>query len=672
MKVGELRVVNYAKGGDGLYYKPTDVSMSPQDKTIAEVTKKKAAQKDLESSGVKEAGTFARAAVVHSPTIAWEAMQISFGMGGVDEFPEVIPTGLPLVDDRALMGFRHFAKIVSLVNSWRYKRISFLKAAARLAGKEVNMRGAVFEVIKGVHKEILSQFSAFESKWKAPDGRPLQLEVSFDYDEASLGGESHSDMHIAPLWDMTPGLKAMVNASADAVDVVAPSSLSEALKALGEYLGAFSVVEAIRERAEAANREHVQKGEELEPEGPVGELSDLESLCWVDNLIDSTCTQMSDLLRNMEREAEMLTWEGDPSKTNPLDALPEDCLEFLARKVDKSKSMATSANIFKRFEGVDTPESLAPAALEAAAREEAFYGSHEYDLFLEQLDKKTGLPLESIDALGKTSPKGKEADNNEQQAEVVMDDLKGKRAEMVKANLPKADIDKVNDAMDKIKQAKLYFEQYSGMSMNQVSSAVKGFAKSAIKQGLKEAGSNMFAGSNPVTGVLLGIKKSYQMGKAMYKVANRRFKAKKAQALAALGKAKKKLQRSIVAAAAFHNYKEIQGFLNAAASFPKQMKADFQSFCGICREDRRMNDLKQTIKMMTVRSNDAKRDERETRAKERQAKLDEGEEVPYAPDDYKVHLKVTLDADLKVLFQAISTASGDEMLEAAAARSEGV
>ena len=146
-------------------------------------------------------------------------------------------------------------------------------------------------------------------------------------------------------------------------------------------------------------------------------------------------------------------------------------------------------------------------------------------------------------------------------------------------------------------------------------------------------------------------------------MANARFKAKKASALANIGKAKKALQRAAIASMALHNFKELQAFRAAATSFPKQLKSDFQGLLGIMKEDRRMQELKRNFQMITVKNPEGLREARQARLEARQKELDAGKEDPgFDADDHKMHLTVTLDQDLKVFFHSLSSASGDELL----------
>ena len=680
---------------EGGYFRPTDELYTPLENAINKVTKSMKTQQEQETLGAQKAAAFAKQAVVHSPTAAWDALQVSFGMGGVDEFPEVMPTGMPLIDDRALNGFTSFAKIVSMVNSWRAKRLAFIKAASALAGKtsELNMRGAVFEVVKGINSEIDKEKAAFASRFRPPDGNPLALEVHFVYDEASAGGDSHYDMTIAPDWEMIPGLKKMLGSSSPSQpppEKEAPAALTVALKALGEYLGTFNVFEMVEADHKKMIEEDIMQGNDGSAvERPVKKTK-LESYCQVDDQIGKACKQMESTLLAMEKEAEMLTWDAavDPSQQNPLDSLPDDCLAFLANKIDQGKSLSTlEANLFKRFTGVDVPESLDPQALLGSTAEVDFYSSLAYETMLEQL---RSLPMESIDALAATSKKAEEAAKAIASSEEAESDLREKMTNASK----KGDLEGMEQAkrvFKDLQDLKTWMKKNSPISMKEATNIAKGVAVGALKQGISEVGVNLFAGSNPVTGVLLGIKKAYQLGKAAYKVANRRFKAKKAKALAALGKAKKKLQKTIVATAAYANYKEMKAFLKASSSFPKQIKSDFQTFVGVVQEDRRMKDLQQKMLLTSIGDSKAKmlKDSRDARMEQRakaeeaaklaaeaeatasaeekeeaKTKTQEAEEaIPgWDADDYKVHLRVTMDSDLKILIETMLNDIGDDAI----------
>jgi len=99
---------------------------------------------------------------------------------------------------------------------------------------------------------------------------------------------------------------------------------------------------------------------------------------------------------------------------------------------------------------------------------------------------------------------------------------------------------------------------------------------------------DVLLGSNPVTGVLLGIRKAYKMTKKAYNLANKAYKDKKAKMLASIGKAVQEMQKSAIAQRVKSNVREVKSSMSAMLSFPKQLKNDAM---GISKELKRAQSL---------------------------------------------------------------------------------
>jgi len=85
---------------------------------------------------------------------------------------------------------------------------------------------------------------------------------------------------------------------------------------------------------------------------------------------------------------------------------------------------------------------------------------------------------------------------------------------------------------------------------------------------------DILVGSNPVTGVLLGIRKTYKLTKKAYNLANKAHKAMKKRAMAAAGKAIKEMQKNAIGARVQGNFRELKASISAMKTFPRQLKND--------------------------------------------------------------------------------------------------
>merc|ERR1712224_231544 len=84
-------------------------------------------------------------------------------------------------------------------------------------------------------------------------------------------------------------------------------------------------------------------------------------------------------------------------------------------------------------------------------------------------------------------------------------------------------------------------------------------------------------GSNPVTGILQGIRKSYRSAKKSYNMANKAFKMRKKAMAASLQRKIKEQMSKKAQATALSNVRELAEFKRLALTYPQQFVGDMRS-----------------------------------------------------------------------------------------------
>jgi hypothetical protein len=454
----------------------------------------------------------------------WDGMSALFAVPMIDEFPAVVDTKIPLIDDLCLNSLVPCANsLMKSLQGWRDARKAFLTSIQAVQKElkddpDAKVEGEI-TVPVGIKLMILRMM-----KWLVE----LRKKVEDSCKDIKYGA---LDQHV-----FDKGLTLALRFSFK--DQVGPMTIGMAI----EYEAMSSQT---RQQLEGA-KEKMDKIKAGQPDDLVKAFQAFSAYCQTFKSEDMTM-----MMKSFETGFEAFRKFEDGDLNDMLEKLPTEALAMITDKYNEEKT-----NLFDRFQVIfrSTANPPAPAVLHRSIASSSIpilptpTWKHPT-----QVLKPEGLPVDMVNAAMEVAYPAKMIETMQQFA-------------MTGGVVGEAISRMEDEYADKISMPDL---------PNFISLPDFGNVKEAgsriAKQLTGELVGNVLLGSTPVTGVILGIRKAYKMMKKAYNLANQFYQKQKARALKAAGNAVKQMHKSLVHSRFKGNVRELKASMSAIKTFPRQV-----------------------------------------------------------------------------------------------------